>query len=72
VTDRRIIYKRGVLGRHTQEMNISKIETVDVEQGLGGRIWGHGTLLIHGTGSKWEPLAGVGSPLQIRNAIVVG
>jgi membrane protein YdbS with pleckstrin-like domain len=72
VTDRRVILKRGVLSRHTAEMNVSKIETVDVEQGLGGRIWGYGTLLIRGTGSGFEPLVGVGSPIAIRNAIVVG
>ena len=34
VTDRRVIFKRGLLSRHTVEMNVSKIETVDVEQGL--------------------------------------
>ena len=34
VTDLRVIYKLGVLSRHTVEMNVSKIETVDVEQGL--------------------------------------
>jgi membrane protein YdbS with pleckstrin-like domain len=72
VTDRRVIFKSGLLTRRTMEMNVSKIETVDVEQGLGGRIWGYGTLLIRGTGSGFEPLVGVGSPLLIRNAIVVG
>jgi uncharacterized membrane protein YdbT with pleckstrin-like domain len=72
VTDRRVIFKRGLLARHTVEMNVSKIETVDVEQGLGGRIWGYGTLLIRGTGAGFEPLVGVGSPLRIRNAIVAG
>jgi len=70
VTDRRVIFKRGLLSRHTVEMNVSKIETVDVEQGLSGRIWDYGTLLIRGTGSGVEPLEGVGSPLTIRNAIV--
>ena len=72
VTDRRVIFKRGLLARHTVEMNVSKIETVDVEQGLGGRIWGYGTLLIRGTGAGFEPLEDVGSPLRIRNAIVAG
>jgi uncharacterized membrane protein YdbT with pleckstrin-like domain len=72
VTDRRVIFKRGLLARHTVEMNVSKIETVDVEQGFGGRIWGYGTLLIRGTGAGFEPLIGVGSPLAIRNAIVAG
>jgi len=72
VTDRRVIFKRGLLARHTVEMNVSKIETVDVEQGLGGRLWGYGTLMIRGTGAGFEPLIGVGSPLAIRNAIVAG
>jgi uncharacterized membrane protein YdbT with pleckstrin-like domain len=72
VTDKRVIYKRGVMSRHTVEMNVSKIETVDVEQDLAGRIFGYGTLLIRGTGAGFEPLVGVGSPLRIRNAIVAG
>ncbi len=72
VTDRRVIFKRGLLARHTVEMNVSKIETVDVEQNLAGRIWGYGTLLIRGTGAGFEPLVGVGSPIKIRNAIVAG
>ena len=72
VTDLRVIYKVGVFSRRTVEMNVSKIETVDVEQGLWGRIWDYGTVMIRGTGSGFEPLVGVGSPLTIRNAIVVG
>ncbi len=72
VTDRRVIFKRGILSRHTVEMNVSKIETVDVEQGLWARMMGYGTVLIRGTGSGIEPLRRVGHPLAIRNAIVVG
>jgi uncharacterized membrane protein YdbT with pleckstrin-like domain len=72
VTDRRVIFKRGLLTRHTVEMNVSKIETVDVEQGVGGRLWNYGTLMIRGTGAGFEPLEGVGSPILIRNAIVAG
>lgn len=72
VTDRRVIFKRGILSRYTVEMNVSKIETVDVEQGIGGRLLGYGTVLIRGTGSGIEPLRGVGHPLAIRNAIIAG
>jgi uncharacterized membrane protein YdbT with pleckstrin-like domain len=49
VTERRLIFKRGILSRHTVEMNVSKIETVDVEQSLTDRLLGYGTLMIHGT-----------------------
>jgi uncharacterized membrane protein YdbT with pleckstrin-like domain len=72
VTDKRVIYKRGFVSRRTVEMNISKIETVDVVQSIWGRIFGYGTLLIRGTGSGFEPLRHIGQPLEIRNAIVVG
>lgn len=72
VTDRRVIFKRGILSRHTVEMNTSKIETVNVEQSVMGRLFGYGTLMIHGTGVDIEPLQRIDQPLALRNAIVVG
>ncbi len=72
VTDRRVIYKRGFIARHTVEMNIGKVETVDVAQGIAGRLLGYGTVLIRGTGESLEPLRHVASPLAVRNAITVG
>ncbi|HUB12681.1 MAG TPA: PH domain-containing protein [Acetobacteraceae bacterium] len=70
VTDKRVIYKRGILSRYTVEMHMSKIETVDVMQGILGRLLGYGTVEIRGTGSGIEPLRHIGHPLQIRNAII--
>jgi membrane protein YdbS with pleckstrin-like domain len=72
VTDKRVIHKVGLIVRHTQEMNISKVETVDVNQGILARILGYGQLLIRGIGSSWEPLRFIASPLELRNAIIVG
>ena len=72
VTDRRVLFKRGLLSRHTVEMNVSKIETVDVEQTLWGRLFNYGNVVIRGTGGTFEPLLGIESPLQLRNAIIVG
>lgn len=72
VTDRRVIYKRGLFSRYTVEMHMNKIETVDVEQGVAGRIFGYGTVIIRGTGSGIEPLSGIGHPLAIRSAIIAG
>lgn len=72
VTDRRVIYKRGILSRHTVEMNVSKIEAVDVEQSLAARLLGYGTINIHGTGADIEPLQRIDRPLAIRSAIVAG
>jgi membrane protein YdbS with pleckstrin-like domain len=70
VTNKRVIYKRGVLSRYTVEMHTSKIETVDVDQGILGRLLGYGTVEVRGTGSGIEPLRQIGHPLEIRNAII--
>ena len=72
VTNMRVIYKRGLISRHTVEMNISKVETVDVEQSALGRMLDYGTVLVRGTGEGLEPLCHVASPLALRNAITVG
>jgi uncharacterized membrane protein YdbT with pleckstrin-like domain len=72
VTDKRIIHKVGWIARRTEEINITKVETVDVAQGVTGRILDFGTVLIKGIGGSWEPLRRVASPLQLRNAIIVG
>jgi uncharacterized membrane protein YdbT with pleckstrin-like domain len=72
VTDLRVIYKVGLVRRRTVEMNISKIETVDVDQSILGRLLGYGTVLIRGTGAGFEPLRRVADPVALRNAILVG
>lgn len=70
VTDRRIIFKRGWLRRHTIEMNIQKVESVDVDQTLLGRVFNYGDITIRGTGATFEKLAKVESPLKLRTTVV--
>jgi uncharacterized membrane protein YdbT with pleckstrin-like domain len=72
VTDKRVIHKVGWIARRTEEINVSKVETVDVSQGVPGRILDFGTVLIRGIGGSWEPLRRVAEPLKLRNAIIVG
>jgi uncharacterized membrane protein YdbT with pleckstrin-like domain len=72
VTDKRIIHKGGFIARHTQEMNITKVETVDVVQSFWGRILGYGMVRAIGTGASLETLWYMASPLQLRSAIIVG
>jgi uncharacterized membrane protein YdbT with pleckstrin-like domain len=69
VTDRRVIFKRGFIARRSFEMHMDKVESVDVIQGVLGRILDYGDVIIHGTGADQEPLRRVQSPLTLRNAI---
>ena len=72
VTDHRVIYKTGLLSRHTIEMNRDKVESVDVDQSLFGRIFGYGTVVVRGTGGSLEPIRNIGDPLTFRSHITAG
>jgi uncharacterized membrane protein YdbT with pleckstrin-like domain len=69
VTDRRVIYKRGLVRRFTVEINNDKIESVDVDQSVLGRIFNFGTVVIRGTGSAVEPIHNIDDPLHFRSYI---
>ena len=69
VTDHRVIYKSGLISRHTIEMNRDKVESVDVDQSFLGRIFGYGTVIVRGTGGSLEPMRNIGDPLTFRTYI---
>ena len=69
VTDRRIIAKRGWLRRRSLEVNLDKVESVTVDQGLMGRLWGYGTLRVTGTGSTNEIFWHVARAMDFRRQI---
>jgi uncharacterized membrane protein YdbT with pleckstrin-like domain len=69
VTNRRVIYKAGVVMRHTVEMNMDKIESVNVDQSILGRILDYGTVTMHGTGGGLEPFPNIASPIAFRNRV---
>ena len=69
VTDRRVVHKHGFITRHTVEMNMDKIESVDVDQSVLGRILNYGDITINGTGTGWDPISTIGAPLKFRNHV---
>ena len=72
VTDQRVIYKTGLLARHTLEMSRAKVESVTVDQTLLARIFGYGTVTVHGTGSTLEPIRNITDPLALRSHLTTG
>jgi uncharacterized membrane protein YdbT with pleckstrin-like domain len=69
VTDRRVIFKRGLVRRHTVEMNMDKVESVDVDQSILGRIFNYGDVTVRGTGASIEPLRMIDDPLHFRSRV---
>lgn len=72
VTSKRVIYKRGFIRRRTMEMNIDKVESVDVAQSVLGRILDFGTITVRGIGTGIEPLTTIESPGKFRNHVTAG
>ena len=70
VTTRRVIVKHGFISRQTVEMNLNKVESIQVEQGVLGRIFNFGTLIVAGTGSSHAPLVGIADPMAFRKAFI--
>ena len=71
VTSFRVVHKEGFIQRRTFEMNLDKVESVDVVQSIPGRIFGYGDVLIRGVGEGDKDIKMIGSPLQFRNHITV-
>jgi uncharacterized membrane protein YdbT with pleckstrin-like domain len=72
VTNQRVIYKTGLLARHTLEMNRAKVESVAVDQTLLGRLFGYGTVTVRGIGSALEPIRSIADPLGFRSHLTTG
>ena len=68
ITNRRIIIKTGFIARSTFEMNLSKIESVNVDQSVPGRIFNYGSITIIGTGGTRETFHNISNPLKFRKA----
>lgn len=69
VTNLRVVHKTGFITRKTFEMSLDKIESVDVDQSILGRLFGYGDVTITGVGKSEERLDTIASPLAFRNSI---
>jgi hypothetical protein len=66
ITNKRVIAKFGFVARHTVEINLDKVESLRVEQGVRGRMLNYGTILISGSGTAVAPIPNIADPLVFR------
>src|SRR6476659_8281107 len=69
VTNLRVVHKEGFIQRKTFEMSLDKVESVDVNQSILGRIFNYGDVEIFGVGEGVETIQTIASPLAFRNSI---
>jgi uncharacterized membrane protein YdbT with pleckstrin-like domain len=70
ITNKRVIAKFGLISRSTIEINLQKIESIQVNQGILGRIFNFGSIVVSGAGNPQAPIPGISNPLQFRRAFV--
>jgi uncharacterized membrane protein YdbT with pleckstrin-like domain len=68
VTNKRVIVKIGFIHRKSVEVLLDKVESIQVNQGILGRILGFGSITIRGTGGTNEPFNKIAKPFDFRIA----
>ncbi|HZK95920.1 MAG TPA: PH domain-containing protein [Prolixibacteraceae bacterium] len=66
ITNKRVVIKTGLISRKTVELNLTKIESVNVDQTIMGRIFGFGNISIIGIGGTREVFVNIRKPLEFR------
>ena len=72
VTSQRFIFKRGWIRRTTDELQLTSIEEVNLNQGALGRLFNYGRLVLHGTGVNDIRLPPLADPVGLRRAVQEG
>lgn len=69
VTNMRVVHKTGFIKRRTFEMALDKIESVDVNQSILGRLLNYGDVTVNGVGEGRETIRTIAAPLAFRSSI---
>ena len=69
VSDIRLVLKRGLIARAVVEINIDRVEGVNVLQGVLGRLFGYGRVMVRGMGVGEVILPSIAQPIRFKKAI---
>ncbi len=69
VTNKRVIFKKGIVSRSTDEMKLTSIETVEIEQSVMGRMLGYGDVKVTGRGLSDLVFRGIDDPMLVKRQI---
>lgn len=69
VTTQRIIKKKGLISRNTEEIINKAVETIEVKQGLLGRLFSFGNIIVTGRGNSIVIFESIEDPLKVKKII---
>lgn len=68
VSNKRVVLKAGVIGQNINEVVLSKAEGMNINQGLFGRIFGFGSIIVT-SGGATNSYHTISDPLRFRKEI---
>lgn len=69
VTSNRVIAKTGIVRRNVIDVANSKIEGVTFHQGIVGRLFGYGSVVVRGTGVGQVPIPFISHPDHFKQEV---
>jgi len=69
ITNKRVLIKTGFIRRDSLETLLTKVEGIQVNQGMLGRILNYGTIIVKGTGGTSNPFHKIDAPLEFRKKV---
>lgn len=68
-TDRRVIAKQGLIRRTTLEIQLAKIESLQIRQGVFGRLFRYGAVVVRGTGGTAGTFYAIANPVGFKKRL---
>lgn len=69
ITNKRVLIKTGIIRRNSIETMLGKVEGIQVDQGIIGRMLDYGTIKVTGTGGTGSPFKNIDAPLEFRKRV---
>lgn len=69
LTSRRVLVKKGIISRKTEEIMLSAVETVRIKQGVVGRLLGYGSVYLTGRGMADVVIEVTPNPMKVKKLV---
>ena len=69
LTNKRLVIKRGLISRQTEEMSFNRVEEVNLNQSILQRLLGSGNIRVTGTGSGEVVMKNIDDPLAVQKKL---
>lgn len=70
VTNKKVIGKAGFIRRVSIDLPLEKLESVNIDQGIIGRILGYGRVSIRGVGGNNVSIPYIKKPMDFRRVVM--